>query len=290
MEHRSLLFRIGAEAGFYSEFNNMILARLWCETNAVRFILSSKGANFAPQKGWKTYFNPFCCEWNLPYQSLMNLRYHSPEPAKGKRARMRQWLFLLCRTLLHIDYLTYDVFWKIRKQDVNDEFILRCRERVKETYRFNKSTLRAIDKFKDVLPLPQRYVSLHIRRGDKVIETPHRTIETYMDKLQTISDCKDVFVATDDYSVFEELCQKYPTYRFYTLTPSNHRGYDQRAFDRQRGDEKHEEMIALFTDVELLAGAETFVGTLSSNIGMFLYLYMPQGCCFGVDFEKWRIW
>lgn len=290
MKHKSLLFRIGAEAGFYSEFNNMILALLWSEKNAVRFILSSKQANFAPKKGWKTYFKPFCREWNLPYQSLMHLRYHSPEPAHGKRARLKQWFFRFCRRLLHIDFLTYDIFWEIRKQEVDEEFIWRCRHKIREIYRFNKSTARAIDKYKDVLPLPDRYVSLHIRRGDKAIETPHNTIEAYMDKLQTISECRDVFVATDDYSVYEELCQKYPTWCFYTLTPSNHRGYDQRTFDKVDWKRKHKEMIALFADVELLAGAESFVGTLSSNIGMFLYLYMPMGRCYGVDYETWRIW
>ena len=271
--HPRLLFRIGIEAGFYSEYNNMLLCMLWCRQQGIEFILSSKGANFAPKMGWKTYFLPFCKEWNLPYQT------------KLKRA-----CFSVCKRLLGIDYLTYDVFWTMRKQEVTQEMIAQCRNMLKQTYRFNTRTKQAVSDCCRELPLPERYVAMHIRRGDKTLEAPHTALDRYMNVLQKHSDCRDIFVATDDYTVIQQLEEQYPDYHFFTLCPPQHRGYDQRTFDAVRGKEKDTEMISLFADVEILSKAECFVGTLTSNIGMFLYLYMPEGRCIGVDYQEWKIW
>lgn len=289
-KHPYLLFRIGVEAGFYSEYNNMLLCILWCRQQGIEFILSSKGANFAPKMGWKTYFLPFCKEWNLPYQTMMNLRYHAPEPSKGYRTRLKRACFSVCKRLLRIDNLTYDVFWTMRKQEVTSEMIAQCRDLVKQTYRFNTQTERAVSDCCRDVPLPNRYVAMHIRRGDKTLEAPHTALDKYMKILQTHSDCRDVFVATDDYTVIEQLKEQYCDLHFFTLCSPQHRGYDQRTFDAVGGKEKDREMISLFADVEILSKAECFVGTLSSNIGMFLYLYMPEGRCIGVDYQEWRIW
>ena len=288
--HPRLLFRIGIEAGFYSEYNNMLLCMLWCRQQGIEFILSSKGANFAPKMGWKTYFLPFCKEWNLPYQTMMNLRYEAPAPSKGYRTRLKRACFSVCKRLLGIDYLTYDVFWTMRKQEVTQEMIAQCRNMLKQTYRFNTRTKQAVSDCCRELPLPERYVAMHIRRGDKTLEAPHTALDRYMNVLQKHSDCRDIFVATDDYTVIQQLEEQYPDYHFFTLCPPQHRGYDQRTFDAVRGKEKDTEMISLFADVEILSKAECFVGTLTSNIGMFLYLYMPEGRCIGVDYQEWKIW
>ena len=44
---KKLIFHLGAEGGFYSEFNNMISAILYCLKYKYKFILYSKDANFA---------------------------------------------------------------------------------------------------------------------------------------------------------------------------------------------------------------------------------------------------
>ena len=49
MPNPRLLYRIGSDAGFFSEYNNMVLAMVYCQRNNMRFLLSSYGANFSLQ-------------------------------------------------------------------------------------------------------------------------------------------------------------------------------------------------------------------------------------------------
>lgn len=55
---KQLLFRLGSQAGFFSEINNMLLAVLYCLRGNIRFVLSSKGGTFGVRNGWTDYFAP----------------------------------------------------------------------------------------------------------------------------------------------------------------------------------------------------------------------------------------
>lgn len=290
MKRKRLLFRLGSDAGFFSEYNNMVLAMVYCQRNDIRFLLSSHGANFAYDKGWTDYFLPFCKEINIFHQEFMNLRYEAPIPSIGKRERIKRFLFSLQKRLWRIDLLTYEVFHKVREQNVDDALIEACREINKQIYRFNPSTLESVRQRINMLSLPKQYVGLHIRRGDKAREAAHTDIDKYMALLVANSECRDVFVATDDYSVFEDLCSNYPDWKFYTQTPHDNRGYDQRQFESFTAEHRRNDMLTLFSDIEVLANSELFIGTLSSNIGMYMYWRMPEGKCFGVDYNDWKIW
>lgn len=288
---KTLLYRIGSDAGFFSEYNNMVLALRYCQQHHIRFVLSSgRDANFACNKGWTDYFLPFCTELNLHHQAIMNPRYEAPLPSTGKRERIHRLCFNILKHCCGVNYLTYDIFYMVRDQKVDTALLNDCRAINNHIYQYNDSTKHAIQTKISSLHLPQNYVSLHVRRGDKCKEMDPVALQKYMDELSAHSECHDVFVATDDYAVFEELCSSYPAYRFYTLTPKHHQGYDQRQFEAFTMEDKRAEMISLFADVELLAESSLFVGTLGSNIGMYLYWRMPKGKCIGVDFTEWRIW
>ena len=97
--NRKLLFYIGYDAGFFSEYNNMLLAILYCRRNNIQFYLSSKGANFAYSCGWRDYFEPFCKELNIPYQRIMNPRLEVPLPTKGKREKIKRGIFGILKRL-----------------------------------------------------------------------------------------------------------------------------------------------------------------------------------------------
>ena len=75
---KKLVFRIGESAGFFSEYNNMVLAMHYCLVNRIRFILNSKDANFSIHKGWEDFFKPFCKEYNYSLFQIYNLRFFKP--------------------------------------------------------------------------------------------------------------------------------------------------------------------------------------------------------------------
>ena len=63
----------------------------------------------------------------------------------------------------------------------------------------------------------------------------------------------------------------------------------QSAADQECAEEKDRNMITLFATMEILNRAELFVGTYSSNMGMFMGMRNPS-ICRGVDFDHWLIW
>ena len=81
----------------------------------------------------------------------------------------------------------------------------------------------------------------------------------------------------------------YPEWAIWTLCTPLERGYTQSAADKESVEEKERNMITLFATIEVLNNATKFVGTYSSNIGMFMGMRNPS-ICRGVDFDHWLIW
>lgn len=301
-QQKVLLFRIGSDAGFFSEYNNMIIVMYYCLLHGIAFRLYSEDANFAYARGWQDYFEPFCKEEKGGWNSIFNDRYQKVCVShRGKRLRF-QWLLFQGYLWRHrIDYLTYELFHVARALPVDEvqeipalglrgTLVDNCRALSQMVFRYNVVTASEVKCRVETVRLSVPYVSVHIRRGDKVIESAHMDLCKYMDAIAKRTNLRSVFVATDDYSVVEELQTMYPDWTFCTNTPKTNRGYDQRTFESQSAEYRKEELLTLFATIEIMAASELFVGTLSSNIGMYMYWRMPIGKCVGVDYQEWKIW
>jgi hypothetical protein len=82
----------------------------------------------------------------------------------------------------------------------------------------------------------------------------------------------------------------YPAWHFYTLCQINERGYYNSEFQEMNVQEKRKSHIRLFSSMVVLEKACDFIGTFSSNPGMFLGMRMLPENCHGIDFDEWRIW
>lgn len=65
-----LVFHVGESAGFFSEYNCMILVMLYCLQHKIQFKLYSRDANFGYEKGWTDFFESFCKEEDSEVASL----------------------------------------------------------------------------------------------------------------------------------------------------------------------------------------------------------------------------
>ena len=101
---------------------------------------------------------------------------------------------------------------------------------------------------------------------------------------------RKAFVSTDDYGVIEELKKNYPQWYFYSLTEPSERGYFYSEFQSQDKESKKKDLIKLFASMEILRASELFIGTFSSNMGMFLGMCMEKERVYGVDFDEWLLW
>lgn len=297
---KQLVFHLGARSGFFSEYNNMILCMIYCLQNGIQFQLYSRDLSLGFRHGWPDYFEPFCPESSNLLHKLFNDRFARPTP----QFKLRKAFGPLVKTLSGCDYLTYELWEQFRAfSGLTEDFQLpvssfqfqsrslrdACRELVAMTWRFKPGIEQEIHNEGLKADLPENYLAVHIRAGDKIKEYEGRPLAAYMDKLQSVSDLRDVLVMTDDYRIFEQLCADYPDWNFQTLETSKQQGYQHRKNKRKSLAEKRTGTIQFFAGIELAANAKHFVGTFSSNVGKYLGMRMAPEHCHGVDVDEWSI-
>lgn len=294
-----LVFHLGATSGFYSEFNNMVLAMAYCLNGGIRFTLYSDDANFKVEKGWQDYFLPFCEEKHGRVFAKYNLRDSDPFfVLSGFISKMK---FQLWRLFHRHTFLTFDVFQNIRTTSFERAKLsckelgladlgLRdfCHEIVDMIYVFNEKTKMEINSLMSEVDIPENFIGFHIRGGDKIIEADNIHYSKYIEMAESKSETRNAFVLTDDYTIIEQLRENYKTWNFYTLTREEERGYYHADFVSKSVEERNNDLIKLFASIEFLRKSEIFIGTFSSNPGMFLGMCKKQA--YGVDYANWILW
>ncbi|CAK8681755.1 unnamed protein product [Clavelina lepadiformis] len=134
-----------------------------------------------------------------------------------------------------------------------------------------------VQQIKKKLNLTHPYVSIHVRRTDKLmIEARKFEVDEYMDPVVAWYDsqvgdasnyARRVYVASDDLaSVIPDARNKYPDYDFvYNAVDDKKLLKDMRQTVQSRQTE--DELVALACELMILSESDYFVGTYSSNIG-----------------------
>ena len=292
---KKLVFHLGVNAGFFSEYNNMILAMLYCIENKIQFSLYSGDANFAYNQGWTDYFLPFCEEDKNPFHAKYNFRYDSIL----KRLRPQVWLYWLFN---RNTYLTFELLnvcrnrqlerknYYIPELGINGDLQHACQVLINLTWRYNKETECTINSLISSLHIPEEYVGLHVRSGDKLIETELINVSKYIEEVQLHSKTQNAFVLTDNYLIVEELQRQLKDWNIHTLCQEEERGYFHADFQQRGKDVIKEAHQKLFASVDILSRSTAFVGTFSSNPGMYMGMRMDKEQSFSVDIKDWQIW
>lgn len=297
---KRLVFHLGCEAGFFSEYNNMILAILYCLENQIQFVLYSRDANFGFERGWTDFFLPFCKESSNSFHKKYNKRsYQINFDILSSKLKFYIQSYKKLNNIL----LTQDVWQDIRdySKDLNKSFYIpelgidgnirhACSVLVKMTWNYNKKTGDAINTLKVKLHLPEKYVGLHIRQGDKFVENDVLNPILYIEKSKQLSANRNVFILTDDYRVITLLKESYPDWNIFTLCSEDENGYVFSGFLSLNEEEQKVKFYKLFASVDIISLSDFFIGTFSANPGMYLGMRMPVNKTFGLDFENWLIW
>lgn len=294
---RSLVFHLGVNAGFFSEFNNMLLAMLYCLDKKIRFELFSADANFRIEKGWEDFFLPFCPIVRDDFHSRYNYRwlkiYH---PHK----KINVWVR---KKIKGLDLLTHDV-WRLFKNEnfakkhffipelgIDGSILEALRVLHSIVWNYNPITEKKVIKIKNSIAIEKPYLAVHLRGGDKYTEHTVYSPEDYAKRIQenanTNVNTKRAFILTDDYRLFLELESFLSDWKLSTTCKKDERGYDHQKFIQQSIDEKAEEHIKLFASMDILAEGEVFIGTYSSNPGMNIPMRMEKHI--GLDYANWQI-
>ncbi|MDF7810198.1 hypothetical protein [Hymenobacter sp. YC55] len=301
-----LIFRLGVDSGFFSEYNNMILALLYCLKYGIRFELYSDHARFALRDGWQDFFLPFGAintqHINKDYSLRPYIIEQSREAQLQKVIKYR-YITAAYKFLFGIDYMTQDLWafhrdqafaqsiFNIPELGFNQTPLLAATQQIiKAFWRYNAQSAPIINSFTNSVQLPDEYISLHVRAGDKFTEAKMYDFSEYMIPAAKFSVNNEAFIMTDDYTVIEQLQQQYPQWRFHTLCTPSERGYFHRDFVKQDRYFKYMQHLKLFATIDICADSTKFIGTYSSNPGMYMGMRIGPERCHCLDFDEWLIW
>lgn len=294
---KTLVFRVGIQAGLFSEINHLFLAVAFCLKNKIKFVLSSRESNFSYDKSWDDYFLPFCEESQAKVHLKYNARSYQIKTTIPNIIKTK-----LIRTTLGIDYLTQDVWPFIRDAKFQNETfnipelgisgnLLHTLNVVTDhVWKFQPAIQQEIHSRISEINLPSAYVGVHIRSGDKATEAKLSPVDDYINYMKNITPIKELFVLTDNYSIIKEIKSNYPDYKVYTYCQENERGFSEGEYNLISKEAKKTMTIKLITDVEILSKSSVFVGTLSSNVGIFVGIRRDAKLWYGIDANDWRMW
>ena len=289
---RKLIHHFGTGNGFYSELNSLLFSTLFCLQNRLRLEIYSKDAPFTFGNGWNEYFESFCPDFKNDFIGKRISRDYINNHKNNH-------ICYMYKVLTKNDILN-DIYWycrsgwfehahfEIPELGINGDIRQAMKVLIPIVYRFNEKYTHILNTFINNLDLPQRYISLHVRAGDKITERNLITPQRYLEKAKTFSDCHNIFVATDDYRIYEQLRDDNPDYKFYTSTSPEERGNDTEKLFASSNDIIRNNLIEMFASVEVFLHSELFVGTYSSNPGLFVGMLIDERMV-GMDYDKWLI-
>eukprot|EP01133_Synstelium_polycarpum_P011509 gene11509-13427_t len=115
-------------------------------------------------------------------------------------------------------------------------------------------------------------VSLHVRNGDKLIETETHTLDFYMDRIAAYDvgyEYSDIFIMSDNATVLlDSTLAAYPKYKFHKINLDRYTGSEAVADRLLNGNgNRFEAGVTVAAEVTLATECDFFFGTLSSNVG-----------------------
>ena len=292
--------------GLYSELFNLCLATIFCEKMGYKLCVNSFYWNAKIEKGWNDYFEPTLDSSNNPF-SAQDKVYTNEKPWIGKiYYKPKEFFSFYIMKILNLIYnifyphhlLTKDIFEDMRSKEFiydtlgKDAFNLMASS-FKQLYILNRNTKDQLRQRIDDLGLPKDYISVHIRRGDKI--TSQEMQEIRIGKyVSSILDHKavssNVYIATDDVTIIDELSQQLSTHgiRVFYNNQNQSQGFNEATFNRFSRQARYEEMLNVLLDMEVLIHSRFFIGTYTSNLSRVVPFFLGLDKCTSLD-NDWNI-
>ncbi|MCD7816538.1 MAG: hypothetical protein LUH12_07570 [Bacteroides sp.] len=285
---KSVIFHAGTGAGFYSELCNMMESILYCYKNKIKFILYADDANFTGGNGWTELFEEFCEMNHSKLNKTANYRYKTYRRC-GKVAVpnlliKRYFLPQRLKKRENVDLLTQDIFAEtFASSFMNSKVqwdLFNISGKVKDEYaklsplcfRYNREVKAEIEDRISSLNLPNDYISIQIRGGDKTQEFTNIIGTEYcISKIQECApDARNIFVFTDDYRNITYMRKKRRDWNIVTLARPDERGYYNDEFNSRDWNERRADLIKLFTMVEICINSHLHIGCAGTGVNLYI--------------------
>ena len=235
----AVVFTNDAVAGFGSVFFFMIQAYIYAKKNGNDFRIKDDGWIYTYDKGWHDYFDSL----------------HDYDPA------------------VKYDEIRHSSHNK--NYDIPDHTFQEYSDAVQEVFK----PVRSIQDMakRTIKSMNGPYVSIYVRRGDKVAEGTAEMDSADLDTVIKSTGIKsgNVFVMTDDYSVVEEIRILLPDCKVSTLTPPETKGSFHETIRDGTAENRKAHGEELFTSLEVFQHGTRGWADGRSNMGRLLKLQDP---------------
>lgn len=291
MAKKKLIYNLGRR-GFFSEINNMVIAKIFAEEHGWDFEVNSTYWNCRYRKGLRDYFKPCVKERNDILSAQM---------VRGRSFTLSlHSLFYLTVSILNKVFQLFhrnviwgaDVYGSFREtsylQHINaDKFF----SELKVVLQLNDALQNEFQEKMSQMDLNVSFLGVHIRRGDKITtgEMDNIPLSRYIDAIRETS-YKHVYIATDDYHSVEFIKENLqPLGYVICYNPDlSASGFSEGSFNHSAKAARYKETCTLLFDICMLFRASYFIGTYSSNLSRVIPCVLGFKNCESLD-NDWFI-
>jgi len=282
--HGDCVAYVLGDRGFFAEVTTVARAMIYAWTQGRQLVLDSSEFAYRFRDGWTDYFQPFCKSASEVVPERIHERFRFTRT--GDRSQFQ--------TLRGFDP------GRVRFGTLEVEALQPLiRHFMRLIFRLSYDSHRHVRRLRESLQLPQEYVAVHVRRGDKVgDEDIHYPVERYFERLGPLQNMT-IFVMSDDYGavgeVHEYLRSQNRRNPVASLCRQEHTGFDiwklraaasfaggNRAFEGEEAYRRYvwEETNRLLAETVIAADATRFASTFGSNVGKTVwYLHDEPDAC-----------
>lgn len=292
--------------GLYSELVNLALAKVYADKYNYRLLVNSRNWNSKIDNGLSDWFIPYFEETHsiLTYQDKI---YNNEKPWIGKiyynpsafwgywRERLYNKIFKFFNPTA---LLSKESFQRMHSGDFlsqysEDELLNAVSNSFKKFYNYNVLTQNNISEKKQYINIPDNYISIHIRRGDKIVtgEMEDINLNIYVDAIRKYSYISNnIYIATDDVTVISYISKKLSDIdiKIYYNKENKLKGFDEKTYNLKSDSVRRDEVLNMLFDMDMMINSSFFIGTFSSNVGCVVAMYLGLDKCHSID-VSWKI-
>ena len=292
--------------GLYSELVNLALAKVYADKYNYRLLVNSRNWNSKIDNGLSDWFIPYFEETHsiLTYQEKI---YNNEKPWIGKiyynpsafwgywRERLYNKIFKFFNPTA---LLSKESFQRMHSGDFlsqysEGELLNAVSNSFKKFYKYNALTQNSISEKKQYINIPDNYISVHIRRGDKIVtgEMEDINLNIYVDAIRKYSYISNnIYIATDDVTVISYISKKLSDtdIKIYYNKENKLKGFDEKTYNLKSDSVRRDEVLNMLFDMDMMINSSFFIGTFSSNVGCVVAMYLGLDKCHSID-VSWKI-
>jgi hypothetical protein len=271
----SFAFRFGRGSGFCAEMLGLIKNMMNCLHFRTRLCLSRGGrpTGVGVVTGFADYFEPIFPEVDLGPFNALNM---STVRGSGRLPILRRGVSRLLGTVGGASLYMMDdegalpvpAVLAVPELGIEAEYRDACALLVRLVWVYRPAVRDEVSGIVLDLMLPNSYVSVHVRRGDKNSESPYIAVDRYVAAIDRVRpEGGVVALASDDADAANELAALLPSrFQVVRCSTSDGRGFRRDEFNRLPPAERFRHVKRFLGELEVLRGGTLFVGSTGSNV------------------------